>query len=112
MSLATLIEAWGLRASHAREHLLSREEMADTWFREEYEPVVEVLRDADVGAGTETERYLRLAMLRFLLLHTHEWTDEVIERLLGEGPPPSPEDDTMVHQILTEMRPGDGGDKS
>ena len=50
-----------------------------------------MLRDADVGAGTETERYLRLAMLRFLLLHTHEWTDEVIERLLGEGPPPSPE---------------------
>ena len=30
--LATLVEAWGFRASHAREQLLSREEMARAWF--------------------------------------------------------------------------------
>ena len=43
-------------------------------------------------------------MLRYLLLQTHEWTDEVIERLLGEvrSPPPVSED-TMVHQIFKEM---------
>ena len=41
--------------------------------------------EADLGGeGTETERYLRVAMLRFLLLHTHEWTAEVLERLQGE----------------------------
>src|SRR5206468_9922732 len=71
--LATLVESWGFRASHAREQLLSRHEMAATWFREEYEPVVRVLDEAGIGGpGTETERYLRVAMLRFLLLYTHD----------------------------------------
>jgi hypothetical protein len=103
--LANLVEAWGLRASHARGRLLSREELAEAWFREEYEPIAQVLRDAGVGgAGTETERYLRIAMLRYLLLQTHEWTDEVVERLLGEVRPPSRHDDTMVHQILEELQ--------
>jgi hypothetical protein len=102
--LATLVEAWGFRASHAREHLMSREEMAAEWFAEEYVPVVRVLDDCNVGgAGTETERYLRVAMLRYLLLATHDWNDEIIERLLGGVRKPSDEDDTMVHQILKEM---------
>jgi hypothetical protein len=103
--LATLIEAWGLRASYARERLLSREEIAELWFREEYEPVVQVLREAQIGGpGTETERYLRIAQLRYLLLQTNEWTDEIVERLLGDLRPPARDDDTMVHQILKEMR--------
>ena len=102
--LATLVEAWGFRASHAREHLLSREEVAVAWFMEEYEPVLAVLLEANVGGkGTETERYMRVAMLRFLLLHTHDWTDDIVERLLGEVRPPTAADDTMVHQILKEM---------
>jgi hypothetical protein len=102
--LATLVESWGLRASHARERLLSRAEIAEAWFREEYEPVVEVLSEAQIGGeGTETERYLRIAMLRYLLLQTNEWTDDVVERLLGEVRPPAAGDDTMVHQILKEM---------
>jgi hypothetical protein len=102
--LATLVEAWGLRASHARERLLSRAEIAEAWFHEEYEPVVEVLSEAQIGGeGTETERYLRIAMLRYLLLQTHEWTDDVVERLLGEVRAPAADDDTMVHQILKEM---------
>jgi hypothetical protein len=82
--------------------------MAEAWYREEYLPVVEVLEEAGIGgAGTETERYLRIAILRFLLLYTHEWTDEVVERLLGgvrQGVDPSQEEDTMVHRILKEMR--------
>jgi hypothetical protein len=104
--LASLVEAWGYRASHAREQLLSREQMASAWFREEYEPVVAALAEADLGgAGTETERYLRVAMLRYLLLYTHDWTDEVVARLLGEMRAPSAAaDDTLVHQILKEMR--------
>jgi hypothetical protein len=102
--LGVLVEAWGLRASYARERLLSRAEIAEAWFREEYEPVVEVLAEAGVGGeGTETERYLRIAMLRYLLLQTHDWTDTVVERLLGEVRPPAAGDDTMVHQILKEM---------
>ncbi|MGZ6651783.1 MAG: hypothetical protein ACXVHB_30665 [Solirubrobacteraceae bacterium] len=64
-----------------------------------------MLREAGVGGqGNEAERYLRLATLRYLLLRAHEWTDEVIERLLGEVRSPSPADDTMVHQILKAMR--------
>jgi hypothetical protein len=64
-----------------------------------------VLREAQVGgAGTETERYLRIATLRYLLLQTNDWTDEVVEQLLGEVRPPARDDDTMVHQILKEMR--------
>ena len=103
--LAVLVESWAFRASHHREHLLSRAEAAQAWFNEEYEPVVRVLREAGAGgAGSETEQYLRVAMLRFLLLHTHDWTDEVVERLLGELRPPSSDDDTMVHQILKEMQ--------
>jgi hypothetical protein len=103
--LATLIESWGLRRSYEREHLLSRSEIADAWFHEEYEPVLKVLHEAGIGGdGTEAERYLRLATLRYLLLRTQDWTDEVIERLLGEIRSPSPLDDTMAHQILKEMR--------
>jgi hypothetical protein len=103
--LAALAEAWGFRASHARGHLLSRPEMAISWFHEEYEPVVEALRDAAVGGeGTEAERYLRIAMLRYLLLHTHDWSEDVAQRLLGEVGPPTGDEDTMVHQILKEMQ--------
>lgn len=103
--LATLIESWGLRRSYERERLLSRSEVAQAWFDEEYEPVLEVLREAEIGGpGTDAERYLRIATLRYLLLRTHEWTDEVIERLLGEVRSPSLAEDTMVHQILKEMR--------
>ena len=102
--LATLVEAWAFRASHDREHLLSREQAAEAWFDEEYEPVTRVLHEVGMGGGgTETERYMRVAMLRFLLLHTHDWTDEVVEQLLGELRAPSAADDTMVHQILKEM---------
>jgi hypothetical protein len=105
--LASLIEAWAYRASLDRERLLSREEAALAWFREEYEPLVEVLREEGLGgAGTETERYLRIAMLRFLLLQTHDWSDEIKERLADEmrAPSPAASADTLTHQILKETR--------
>jgi hypothetical protein len=105
--LATLVESWGYRASIDRGKLLSRPEMAQAWFSEEYEPLVNVMREAGLGGGgTETERYLRIAMLRFLLLQTHDWTDEIAERLAGEigSPSAAAEKDTMTHQILKELR--------
>jgi hypothetical protein len=105
--LATLIESWGYRASLERERLLPRREMAQLWFEEEYVPMVDMLREAGIGGGgTETERYLRVAMLRFLLLQRHDWTDDLAERLAGEVKRPSTasEQDTMTHQILKEMR--------
>jgi len=102
--LANLVESWAYRVSLDRGQLLSRRDAADAWFCDEYEPMVDMLREAELGGGgTETERYLRVAMLRYLLLTTHDWNDEVIERLLGGVRKPSGEDDTMVHQILKEM---------
>ena len=102
--LADLVEAWGYRTSHDRGHLLSREEMAEAWFRDEYEPIVELLREADAGgAGSETERYLRIAMLRNALRQTFDYSDDLVERLLGEARAPGIGEDTMVHQIIKEM---------
>jgi hypothetical protein len=105
--LAALVEARGFRESHALGHLVAREENALRWFREQYEPVVAALREARVGGpGTDTDRYLRFMILRFLLLYTHDWSDEVIERLIGEIRKPAADDDTLVHQILGEMTSG------
>ena len=44
--LATLIESWGYRASLERERVMGRAELALRWFREEYEPMVAMLREA------------------------------------------------------------------
>jgi hypothetical protein len=105
--LASIVESWAYRACLERERVLSRTEMALTWFREEYEPLVAMLREAGLGGGgTETERYLRVAMLRFLLLQRLDFTDDLAERLAGEvaHPTKAAEADTMTHQILKEMR--------
>jgi hypothetical protein len=105
--LANLVEGWAYRVCLQRERLLSRREVAELWFTEEYEPIVNVLREAGLGGGgTETERYLRIAMLRFLLLQTHDWSDEIAEKLAGEVKSPSAasEADTMTHQIIKEIR--------
>ncbi len=103
--LAEGVEAWGFRAMQARGELMSRRDVAEAWFREEYEPVVEMLREADLlGRGTETEAYTRVATLRYLLLRTHEWDDEVLDRLRRElERPPADEEDTMVHGLRREL---------
>jgi hypothetical protein len=102
--LAEGIEAWGFRLIQARGEPVSREEVAQTWFREEYEPVVEMLREADlIGSGTEIEAYMRVAALRYLLLRTHEWDDEVIERLRDELRRPAADEDTMVRRLRKEL---------
>ncbi len=101
--LATLIESWGYRAGLERERLLGRRELALRWFREEYEPMVDMMREAGIGGGgTETERYLRVTMLRFLLLQRHDFSEGLLEQL--KSPTPAAEQDTMTHQILKEMR--------
>src|SRR4051812_8211329 len=103
--LAEGVEAWGFRLMQARGEFLPREEVASAWFRDEYEPVVEMLREADlIGRGTETEAYMRVATLRYLLLRTHEWDEEVIERLRGELDKPSFDEDTMVRRLRKELR--------
>jgi hypothetical protein len=102
--LAEGIEAWGYRAEQDRDERMSRAEVAEAWFDDEYVPVVEMLREADLlGGGTETEAYMRVATLRYLLLRTHEWTDAVIEQLRAELETGTMNEDTMVHRLRREL---------
>jgi hypothetical protein len=83
--LAEAIEAWGFRMMQGRGELLGRDEVAQCWLVDEYRPVVAMLREADlIGERTETEAYMRVAGERYRLMRTHEWNDEVIERLRRE----------------------------
>ena len=62
---------------------MDRPEVAATWFREEYEPVTEMLqrRRALRDDETETEAYMRLAGDRYRVLRTHDWSDAVLDDL-------------------------------
>jgi hypothetical protein len=104
-ALAEAVEAWGFRAIQDRGELMTRAEVAEAWFRNEYEPVVEMLREADlVRRGTETEAYMRVSHLRYLILRTHEWDDRVIEAVRRDLEDPSWDDDTMVRRLRKELR--------
>ena len=83
--LGEAVEAWGLRYLQHAHRFLDREEIARLWYAEEYLPVVRMLREADlIGSGTEAGAYQRVARERYRLMRTHEWNDEVIERLRRE----------------------------
>ena len=88
-----------------RGELLSREHVAEAWYREEYRPVVELLREAGLlGRDTDAEAYMRVSALRYLLLRTHAWDDAVVERLRQALEQPSPlDEDTLVHQLRGEI---------
>jgi hypothetical protein len=105
-ALAEAVEAWGFRASQARNQELLRHEVAESWFRDEYEPVVEMLREAQlVPKGvSDTEAYMKVAHLRYLILRTHEWTDDVIDAIRRDLEHPGLEDDTMVRKLRRELR--------
>jgi hypothetical protein len=84
--LAEAVEAWGFRAMQHRGTYMDRAEVARLWFAEEYEPVVELLREGDLTGRDETQAdaYLRVAGDRYRVLRTHEWSDEVLDRLRYE----------------------------
>jgi hypothetical protein len=105
-ALAEAIEAWGFRVSHERGVLLSRSEVAEEWYDDEYRPVVEMLREAELirPGMTETEAYMRVAHLRYLLLRTHDWDDAVIEAVRHDLEAPSLDEDTMVRTLRRELR--------
>ena len=84
--LAENVEAWGFRLIQHLGRYVDRAEVATRWFREEYEPVVEMMREADlVGKSTESEAYLRVARERYRLIQAHEWSEDVIARIRGRG---------------------------
>ena len=104
-ALAEGVEAWGFRLMQERGELMTRAQVAEAWYHEEYVPVIELLRTAGmIGRGTEAEAYMRVSTLRYLLLRTHAWDDEVVEKLRTALEQPGPlEQDTLVHQLRTEL---------
>ena len=104
-ALAEAVEAWGFRAIQDRGEVMSRAEVALSWFKDEYEPVIELLEEADlIGDGTQTEAYMRVSHLRYLVLRTHEWDDAVVEAVRQDLAHPSQDDDTMVRRLRRELK--------
>jgi hypothetical protein len=63
--------------------VLDREQSAILWLETEYRPVVAMLREADlVRDCTEAEAYLGVAEERYRLLRTHDWSEEVLQRVI------------------------------
>jgi hypothetical protein len=80
--LGEMVEAWGFRCMQDQGQFLGRAEVARQWYAQEYQPVVRMMRAADlIGSRTEAEAYMRVAGERYRLILTHDWNDEVIERL-------------------------------
>jgi hypothetical protein len=105
-ALAEAVEAWAFRAMQARQEEMSRPDAAEAWFRDEYVPVVEMLHEARLipKGVTETEAYMKVAHLRYLILRTHEWDDAVIDAIRRDLESPGQEDDTMVRKLRRELR--------
>lgn len=83
--LAEQVEAWGFRLIQELREPINRREVAERWFRDEYVPVVEMLREADlIGKQSETEAYMTVSGLRYMILRTHDWDEEVVRRLREE----------------------------
>jgi hypothetical protein len=81
--LAESVEAWGYRTIQDLREPLDRPQTAERWLEHEYRPVVAMLREADlIGDHTETEAYMRIIAERYRLLRTHEWSEDVLRRVL------------------------------
>ena len=81
-SLAEAVEAWGFRVSQNCSEFLTRQDVARLWLNDEFRPVVEMLREADlIGPGTPADAYIRVATERYRLMRTHEWNEAIIEHL-------------------------------
>lgn len=101
--LAEGVEAWGFRVMQARGGFMGREEVAQAWFDEDYVPIVEMLEEAGLtGSGTETDAYVTVVTLRYLLLRTHDWDEKVLEQVQEEIRRPSWED-TEIRNLRRDL---------
>jgi hypothetical protein len=83
--LAEAVEAWGFRTSQERGEPISRREAAYLWLENEYRPVIEMLKGADlIGTNTEAEAYMRVSAARYRLLRTHTWDGDVLAAVVDE----------------------------
>lgn len=84
--LAEAVEAWAFRAMQDRACFLDRPAAARLWFDDEFAPVTAMLRESGMlDSGTAADAYIHVAAERYRLLHTHEWTDEVLARVREAG---------------------------
>ncbi|OLT48208.1 chromosome partitioning protein ParB [Saccharomonospora sp. CUA-673] len=76
------VEAWGFRLMQDEDRFLDRTSVAARWYADEYQPVVRMLRQADLmGTRTEAEAYLWVAGERYHLMRSHDWDDDIIETI-------------------------------
>ena len=81
------VEAWGFRLMQDDGVFHDRATVAAKWFADEYQPVVQMLHQADlIGDRTEAEAYMWVAGERYRLIRTHRWDDEVIEAVRSQRP--------------------------
>jgi hypothetical protein len=83
--LAEGVEAWGFRLMQERREYMDRVTVARLWYDEDFLPVVKTLREGEFIRSGETEgdAYTRVVGARYELLRTHEWNDEILDRLQG-----------------------------
>jgi hypothetical protein len=81
--LSLYVEGWGFRPSQQERRYLSREDAARRWFDEEYAPVTRMLRQADLLylGDTEADAYLKVACLRWDLIRSHDWPEEIFAKI-------------------------------
>lgn len=102
--LAESVEAWGFRVMQGRGEFMTREQVAEAWYRDEYAPVVETLREAGLATeADETDAYMAVTALRYMLLRTHEWDESVLEALREEMRNPSWEN-TEIKRLRKTLR--------
>jgi hypothetical protein len=102
--LAESVEAWGFRLMEASREFMTREQVAEAWYREEYEPVTQMLREAGIAtSANETDAYMAVMALRYLLLRTHDWDESVLDALREQMRDPSWED-TEVKRLRRTLK--------
>jgi hypothetical protein len=101
--LAEGVEAWGFRVMQGTGEHMSREQVAAAWYADEYEPVVAMLKEAGLcSEGGETDGYIAVVTLRYLLLRTHDWDEAVLDALREEMRHPSWEN-TQIRRLRREL---------
>ena len=103
-SLAESVEAWGFRVMEARGEFMDRAATAKAWYEEDYVPIVEMLREVGIAGEdrNETDAYMAVVNLRYLLLRTHEWDESVLDALRQAMRDPSFED-TEIRRLRKDL---------
>lgn len=84
--LAEAVEGWAYRTSQDRGEILDRRTAARAWFEEEFAPVTKMLRDAGLVESDETDAdaFTRLGGVRYRLMRTMDWNEDIVEKLRRE----------------------------